>query len=108
LLLASCELQTLNSVREDASVYGDLGGSPAFKGIRAIMRERCLECHEEFLSYHESDFISQGYVVAGNPAGSQIYSVLRGSGVGGEEDMPEDSTLEPDQIEAFRAWIDGL
>lgn len=76
-------------------------------GAQGIFQNRCSQCHG-YGSYDNARFISEGLVVAGNPAGSPLFSRLRGSAVGGLENMPPTGDITSDEVALIRTWIEGL
>ena len=78
-----------------------------FAGVSSILQRNCASCHE-FASYSESALLASGYVVAGAPEESLLFSRLKGAGVGGNEAMPQGGQLSPEHIAAIRDWIDSL
>jgi hypothetical protein len=102
-------VQVENSFSGDGSRYGtEFDSSSAFGQARVVMSNRCAQCHAEFVSRTESQWVSLNLVVAGNATGSSLYGRLRGSGVGGVENMPPSGTLTTQELDAVRNWINGL
>ncbi len=86
------------------------GGAANFAAARAVLNNRCAECHDNFLSMSEAQFVSLGYVVAGFPGNSQLFQRIRGAGVTPAiEDMPDNRpVLTTSEINTLRVWIEGL
>lgn len=97
--------QTENSSSQDAGTYG--GGSAAFSAAKAILTNSCASCH----LYHtmsESQLVSSGAIVAGNPEASPLYYRLTGSSggpVGAAKNMPTGGSLSVSQIATIYDWI---
>lgn len=83
---------------------------PPFDKARAIFTERCSECHYGFPEMTEEEWVSEGYVVGKAPERSLVFRKIRGSGVGGPQDMPPSvsQSLTADEVSAIRAWIESL
>ena len=112
-VLAGCEMQSINSYSNDDVLFGIddssiSAGNPRFAAARTVMSARCVSCHRAFQSYTEAQFVSIGYVVAGDAGASQLYSKLKGSGVGGEENMPPSGTLSTGELSDIRDWINAI
>ena len=113
--LVGCQPQTLNSLSSDKERYGstltfDLN-DPAqsrFATVNSIIVKKCASCHADFATFSQAQWISNNYVVGGSPAGSLLFSKMKGSAVGGAADMPPSGTLSQTQLEAFRSWITQL
>lgn len=107
--LTGCDLiQTANTFEGDAELYAIVDGSPAFIAVHDVVKTYCAQCHAAFAGYSEQDFIDNGYVVAGDPGNSKIYTKLRGSNTGGDENMPPSSTLATGDLQKFYDWIEGI
>lgn len=114
-VLSGCGLSTKNSVSDDASRFTtesdtqESGTSAALTAARVVFKAKCTQCHPTFGTLKEADWISQGYVVVGLPQNSKIFSRIRGSGVGGNEDMPKDgSSLSAEQLDTIKGWITNM
>ncbi|MBN22157.1 MAG: hypothetical protein CL678_12830 [Bdellovibrionaceae bacterium] len=108
LILIRCAPQTENSFSDDAKIYGVVDGSEKFLNFRTIIVDECSACHGDFASYTAEQWVSLGYVVASDSTNSKLYRRIRGSSVGGEEDMPPISILSPAQRETIVEWINSL
>ncbi|MBO9668640.1 MAG: hypothetical protein J7501_17715, partial [Bdellovibrio sp.] len=86
-----------NSIKEvifDPSVLTDSGegnsSGPDEKlvAVRAILDSRCVSCHKEFTNATAGTMLTSGYVVAGSPLQSQLYTSLKGASGSGNKSMP--------------------
>jgi mono/diheme cytochrome c family protein len=86
-------------------------GTPGQQRLNAARQvfNRCVSCHATYPTQSEGEWISSNLIVPRNSASSFLLSKIRGSGVNGSNDMPADgSNLSSAQIQAIKAWIDGL
>ena len=108
ILIASCSYPE-NSVSGDTDVFGNnaaANGSAQFKQVAVILKNRCVRCHRGFSRLEEHDWVNAGYVVAGDPAASNLFSRLKGANVAGPENMPvDDNALSASETETIRFWI---
>ena len=113
-LSPACSFQAYNSSTTDPDRYGggvvDDGtpGGQRFSAAYNLLRERCFACHlHGFNSLTtQQQFIDTGYIVPNNPAGSDLYKSLKGTGLpDGRQDMPQDSTLSATELATIRDWI---
>ena len=82
-----------------------------FEKAEAIMKVSCVGCHADFKTTKEADFVSNGYVIAGNAEQSDLFVMLIGSGstLDGAPTMPKKGPpLTADQIQDIKTWIDGM
>ena len=100
-----------NSSTYDAFTYGSAGGTAQFLAAKDIIKNNCATCHthpshQAWAGMSEKDFITQNYVVAGNLAGSQLYTKIQGNRTGIAGNMPEGGTpLTSAQLDTMEAWI---
>lgn len=94
----------------DAGLYGsDVTGSTAFQTARTIMANQCFTCHGDWAAFAETDFVTSGRVVAGDPNGSLLYTKIRGNDSGTAGDMPlGKSDLTAEEIASIKSWIAGM
>jgi mono/diheme cytochrome c family protein len=106
---AGCKLDD-SSAGEAALAVGtvDPNASTLFKPAQAVLRNNCVQCHTAFGSYSEAEWLSSGYVTAGDPANSPIFTRLRNAGAGGTENMPPAGALPASDRTAVKNWISGL
>jgi cytochrome c553 len=113
-LLASCMVQTDNSVNGDASTFAPLppGTSKEFAQASAILKKNCASCHStDFTSDSEQQLVNQSWIVPGNPDKSQIYGHLKGSATKGgfPQDMPKSlPPLSHQDIRTIHDWIEQV
>lgn len=103
-----------NSSTSDKSKYGpaiDITGStPLFASVRTSLT-KCQNCHGNWLSLTESEFISTGLVVRRSPEGSKLYYRNQQSTTGpGPKNMPTMGypALSSTEIQTMIDWINGL
>ena len=118
--MSSC-LQSENSFSEDSARFGHVDTSvdtdsdadtacateatARFESARSIFQTNCVSCHAAYNSYSEARWVSIGYVAAGDPAGSEIYSRLRGSNSSGVKNMPPVGQLSAEEFTTIETWI---
>ena len=108
-LLAGCNPPATNSDSTDRSRYGEINITDAeLAAAVAVINSKCLSCHAGFGLTTNENWIDSGYVVAGDPAGSTLFSAIRGSDVGGAEDMPPSGNLTETEIASIRTWIENI
>lgn len=86
----------------------DPNASAMFKPAQTVLRNHCVQCHTAFGSYTEAEWLSSGYVTAGDPNNSPVYNRLRNAGAGGTENMPPAGALPAADRNAIKNWISGL
>ncbi len=113
LLSVSCG-PVENSATSDKSKFGppiDITGStPLFASVRASLT-KCQNCHGNWLSLTESQFVSTGLVVKGSPEGSQLYFRNQLAMTGpGPKNMPTMGypAMTSAEIQTMIDWINGL
>jgi len=81
-----------------------------FSNARDVMQARCERCHSTFVTYSQKEWVTSGLVKQGSPETSRLLLKIRGSGYGGEENMPPSlgTSLEPEEIEVLRVWVRGI
>jgi uncharacterized membrane protein len=82
-----------------------------FQQSQVILHRSCVTCHKDFKTNNEADFVTNGYVVAGQPSKSDLYVMLIGSGetFDGPPTMPKKGQpLTADEIQVLNAWIAGM
>jgi uncharacterized membrane protein len=113
VFLASCSscgfVQTENSYAGDELIYGSLAqGRAEFVDFKFVLLDECSQCHSEFLGYSETQWQDLGLVVAGDSINSTLFRRIKGSNVGGDEDMPPSGSLDKDDVDTVKEWIDTL
>jgi len=112
-LLSACGLQTNNSFSSDGTRFGSADLDPAttskeFLAVRELLNKNCASCHAGFVRYTEAQWISNQYIVPGDPEASTLYRRLRGANVGGLENMPQGGALSSDERATFYSWIKAI
>ncbi len=109
--LSSCLVQTYNSVSNDDRRYAQPvldSRSVWFQKSSAVLRLQCSGCHKDFATMSEEQWVSSRRVVPGSPETSPMFSRVRGSQVGGQENMPPATSLSREEIQVLRDWIINL
>jgi hypothetical protein len=104
--LFSC--QVYNSGSKDKLLYGsNIDANSNFGKAVAIFSNRCISCHAYFGTYTtEADWVTNGFVTAGDLSASKVYYRLFGANLGiGSEDMPQNSSLTNGELSTIRNWI---
>lgn len=99
-----------NTNSNDALVYGSsVTGTSNFLNARGVMATKCFSCHSSWGNYSESDFISNGLVVARSTTGSSLYTRTRGNDTGIAGDMPVGGpNLSSTELTTIKTWINGI
>ncbi len=106
-ILTSCQ-QVENSSAKDASIYGEITGTPAFMAARTVLIQKCSNCHL-YHDMYEEEIVQAGLVVPGNANASLLYYRLQGSsGTGGPKDMPSNGTIAASQLTTVETWINAI
>ncbi len=82
--------------------------SQEFQNFHRVINLRCANCHSDYTFYTEEDWIEQKFIVPGNPYDSKLFSSLRSSHTGGDEDMPPFLALSEVELETIKKYISGL
>lgn len=69
-----------------------------------VFNEKCIHCHS-YLGQSDEELISQNLIVPNNPERSLIFRYLKGSNVGGKENMPPKADLTDKEVELVKKWI---
>lgn len=105
-LLVGCG-KVKNSSSSDAAQFGftNQGGS-AFKNAFPVLAKHCLSCHS-WSQWNESDFLTEGYIIANSPAQSMIYYRIKNNDSGTNSgDMPSNSdSLSSSELALIKTWV---
>lgn len=101
-VLSGC--QVYNSSTNDQYQYSS-DGTP-FGDAKVVFAMKCTPCHNYYLK-SQSELLSDGLFSSGDIYSSEIFSRLKGSNVGGQEDMPANGQLSDEEIEIVRTWIES-
>jgi len=82
--------------------------SITFREYRDVIKRNCSSCHDYYLEMSEEQWVESNLVTPSSPAQSRIYSAIRGSNVGGDEDMPPKKSISKDDLETVKTWIHDL
>ena len=95
-----------NTSSSDKAIYGLTNqGSAQFKLAFVVIAKNCLACHA-WSNYNESDFVTDGHIVANDPAQSSIYFHLINNDTSIAGDMPlSGNALTSDDIATIKAWV---
>lgn len=110
LILFVCSLflfsgcQVYNSSTNDQYQYSS-DGTP-FGDAKVVFAMKCTPCHSYYLKTQDQ-LETDGLFSPGDIYSSEIFSRLKGSSVGGQEDMPANGQLSDDEIETIRTWIES-
>ncbi|MBX2987995.1 MAG: hypothetical protein KF802_08855 [Bdellovibrionaceae bacterium] len=111
VLLAACG-KVQNSSSQERQTYNPTlpAGSAGFVPVQSAIIQKCGGCHA-WVSWSEAQFVSNGYVVPGNPGASQLYARNIGATSGaGPRTMPPmgQTPMTNDELGAMVAWINSL
>jgi hypothetical protein len=106
-LCLSC-LQSYNSSSQDSKRYRSLQGEEKFIAAMKVVYNKCLDCHAYSDYATKADWIASGLVIPGDLENSILFSRLKGSGVGGLEDMPQSGVLSQQELTTIRTWIQTM
>jgi mono/diheme cytochrome c family protein len=82
-----------------------------FGQSQIVINNSCVGCHKEISGAKESDFVTLGWVVPGNPEASKLYYKMIGANVSGETlgDMPlKGNPVAADDLQTIHQWISGM
>lgn len=105
-LLIACG-KVKNSSSSDAAQFGFTNqGGAAFKNAFPILAKHCLACHS-WSQWNESDFLTEGYIIANSPAQSMIYYRIKNNDSGTNSgDMPSNSdSLSTSELSLIKTWV---
>lgn len=110
MIVSGCgvEFQVNNSFSGDEDSFSRIDGSALFLKANSVFRRQCSECHSAYSAYTEDEWIAQGLIVVGSADDSVLFGRIRGSGTGGSEDMPPQTTLSTAELQAIQEWINGI
>lgn len=103
LILASC--QVYNSASNDQVQYSS-DGTP-FGDAKVIFSMKCTPCHD-YYSKTELELTALGLLAPGDIYSSALYSRLKGSSVGGLENMPSNGQLTDAELDKVKIWIESM
>jgi len=88
--------------------------NPYFISVKNLLDSKCVKCHKaggtspDLSELKESNAISSGLVIKGNPESSPLYYRLRGSTGPGTKNMPLDNSLSSEELRAVADWINNF
>jgi len=115
-ILSSCG-QTFNSNTADnlllPSNYCEDQTKTLLCDANEVLQTKCTSCHT---GYHntwgawntDEQWLANGKVVAGNPAGSEIITRLKTYGTGLTNMPQDDAALTQEEYDKLEAWINSL
>jgi hypothetical protein len=112
LILFSCG-KVENSSSTDRYIYSPsvTNRSPEFEAAVKILEKKCAQCHQEWLSMPENQFVTSGLIVGGDGLNSLLYGRnLRALGGPGIKNMPNDGSpaLTLTELNALVGWINTV
>ena len=101
-----------NSSTLDKAIYGNttINANPQFASV-LISLKKCKNCHGEWLSFQEADFISNGLVVAKDSENSKLYyRNINAISNNGPKSMPNGGlpALSTPELNNLIVWINTL
>jgi mono/diheme cytochrome c family protein len=119
LIVTGClPMNHSNSTSQDALVYGPVSlpvatGSNAqnnqlYVAAQTIIQQNCVTCHSNFSNQTQAEWIASLYIVPGSPQNSELFGHIKGSNVGGAEDMPQGGQLSAADVTTIRQWITSI
>ncbi len=109
LFLFSCG-RIKNSSSADESTYSPrAAGSPQHEAAIAIISAKCAECHGEWLTKSDAEFVSLGLLVPQNPTASSIY-YRNTLGPGPKNNMPDGGrpAMTTSELQTISDWINSV
>jgi uncharacterized membrane protein len=109
LFLFSCG-RIINSSSSDEATYSPrAAGSPQHEAALAIISAKCAECHGEWLTKSDAQFVSDGLIVPQNPTASLIY-YRNQLGPGPNNNMPTGgrSAMTSAELQTISDWINAV
>lgn len=103
LMLSSC--QAYNSASRDDQIFADAADAEAV--ARGVLSRQCGQCH----AFHTTPLDTltlRNYIVPGHPEQSLILQRSKGTGYGGNENMPPAGALSYDEIDHLNTWITNI
>lgn len=104
ILFWLCGCQVYNSSTNDQYQYSSDGTD--FGNAKVVFAMKCTPCHNYYLKTQQ-ELITAGLFSPGDIYTSELYTRLKGSSVGGQEDMPANGQLSDEEIQSIRTWIEG-
>lgn len=109
LLVFSCG-RIRNSSSTDESEYSPRAeGTPQHNKALEIISAKCAECHGEWLTKSDAQFVALGLIVPQNPTGSPIY-FRNQLGPGPNNNMPTGgrAALTSAEMQSISDWITSV
>ncbi len=109
ILFSNCG-RIYNNNSQDASNYSPRPtGSAFFNSATTILVNKCSECHGNWNSYSEANFIAAGLITAQNISASPIY-YRNQLAPGPNNNMPAAGrpALTTDELQILADWINSL
>lgn len=109
LFLFSCG-RIMNSSSADKSTYSPAAdGTPQHKAALEIISNKCAECHGEWLTKTDAQFVSDGLIVPQNPTSSLIY-YRNQLGPGPNNNMPTGGrpAVTTSELQTISDWINSV
>lgn len=101
-ILSGC--QVYNSSTNDQYQYSSDG--TLFGDAKVVFSMRCTPCHNYYLKT-QAQLQVDGLFSPGDIYTSELFSRLKGSSVGGQENMPANGQLSDEEITTIRTWIES-
>ena len=109
LFLFSCG-RIINSSSSDESTYSPRAtGSAQHEAALTIISAKCAECHGEWLTKSDAQFVSDGLIVPQNPTSSLIY-YRNQLGPGPNNNMPTGGrpAMTTTELQTISDWINSV
>jgi hypothetical protein len=101
-VFAGCQIH--NDSSQDDVIYS---GGDIESQARRVLATSCTPCHS-FYQDTKIQLIANDIIVEGDPESSELILRLRGSALGGSEDMPPTGAIALKDIQILKDWITSL
>jgi hypothetical protein len=102
ILFTGCQIH--NDSSQDDTLYA---GGDIESQARRVLATSCTPCHS-FYQDTTIQLIANDLIVEGDPESSELILRLRGSGLGGSEDMPPTGAISLKNIQILKDWISSI
>jgi len=109
LFLLSCGRIVNSSSADEATYSPRASGTPQHNAAIEIISAKCAECHGEWLTKSDAQFVALGLIVGQSPTASPIY-YRNQLGPGPSNNMPTGgrSAMTSTELQTISDWVNSV